>query len=276
MRRMMVLTMGASMLIASGLFPSQDTVRPVATHSTATPAVQFRGDFNTGDTSQWELETVKKYSLQVKDGGPGHPTAGRFEVRDGDHPVDSGERSEAKVPNEIDVSNGDERWYVFSMMFDKNFPKPKDGWCDPLQWHPAKANHKTADGSPMMNFQCGNKGDDNLYLEVGDKERFNLGPLDRGKWHKFWLHVKFSTDPKKAFEEVYRDGELVIPKMSPKHPNMSSPKAYLKIGIYRKQINDGPMVVWHDDMTIYTSAPPKPTKTGTTPPPPVNTCSSTN
>lgn len=109
----------------------------------------------------------------------------------------------------------------------------------------------------MLNFQCGN-GDDanNLYLEVGDKERFKLGPLDRGVWHKFLVHVKFSKDPKEAFEEVSRDGLVVVPKMSPKHANMSSPKAYLKIGIYRKSINNGPMVVWHDDMQIYTSAPP--------------------
>ena len=62
------------------------------------------------------------YSLRVADGGAGHTTAGRFEVRDGDTPVDSGERSEAKPPDSTDVSDGDERWYSFSMMFDKSFP----------------------------------------------------------------------------------------------------------------------------------------------------------
>ena len=36
---------------------------------------------------------------------------------------------------------------------------------------------------------------------------------------------------------------------------MTTPKAYLKIGMYRKGTNDGSMVVWHDDMAIYTSAP---------------------
>ena len=52
----------------------------------------WRGDFDTGDASQYDLETVKDYSLTVQDGGPGHPSAGRFEVRDGDTPVDTGER----------------------------------------------------------------------------------------------------------------------------------------------------------------------------------------
>jgi hypothetical protein len=67
--------------------------------------------------------------------------------------------------------------------------------------------------------------------------------------------VKFSNDSGAAFEEVYRDGQLVLPRTSPKSANMNSPKAYLKIGMYRKGTNDGPMVVWHDDMAVYTSAP---------------------
>ena len=86
--------------------------------------MQWRGDFDTRNSAQWELETARPYSLQVLDGGSGHTTAGRFEVRDGDTPVDSGERSEAKAPNWTDVSDGDERWYSFSMMFDKSFPVP--------------------------------------------------------------------------------------------------------------------------------------------------------
>ena len=73
--------------------------------------------------------------------------------------------------------------------------------------------------------------------------------------HRYLLHVKFSNDSGAAFEEVYRDGQLVLPRTSPKSANMNSPKAYLKIGMYRKGTNDGPMVVWHDDMAVYTSAP---------------------
>ena len=217
--------------------------------------MQFRGDFDTGNTSQWELETAQGYSLRVADGGAGHTTAGRFEVRDGDTPVDSGERSEAKPPDSTDVSDGDERWYSFSMMFDKSFPVPADGWCDPMQWHPANSDHSAAEGSPALNLQCGNDGDDKLYLQVGDKELMPIGSLDRGVWHRYLLHVKFSNDPGVAFEEVHRDGQLVLPKTSPKYANMTTPKAYLKIGMYRKGTNDGSMVVWHDDMAVYTSAP---------------------
>ena len=87
--------------------------------------VQFRGDFDTGDTSQWELETAEDYSLTVVDGGPGHPTAGRFELRDGDTPVDSGERSEVRSEDPFDVVDGDERWYSFSLKFDDGFSNPR-------------------------------------------------------------------------------------------------------------------------------------------------------
>ena len=39
-------------------------------------AVQFRGDFDTDNTSQWELETASDYSLRVADGGSGPPDGG--------------------------------------------------------------------------------------------------------------------------------------------------------------------------------------------------------
>ena len=84
---------------------------PEADHSATGPPgiVQFRGDFDAGEASPWGLETAEDYSLTVVDDGPGHPNAGRFEVRDGDTPVDSGERSEVRAEDRFDVVDGDER-----------------------------------------------------------------------------------------------------------------------------------------------------------------------
>ena len=65
------------------------------------------------------------------------------------------------------------------MMFDKSFPVPADGWCDPMQWHPANSDHSAAEGSPALNLQCGNDGDDKLYLQVGDKELMPIGSLNQ-------------------------------------------------------------------------------------------------
>jgi hypothetical protein len=211
--------------------------------------VQFRGDFDTGDTSQWELETDEDYSLTVADGGPGHPTAGRFEVEDGDTPVDDGERSEAKTEDRYDVFLGDERWYSFSMKFDE-LPSEFGNWCIPMQWHGADEDGEASGGSPQLNLECSDDG--NLYLKVGDETDLLVGPLDPGEWHSYVIHVKFSDDPAVAFQEVTRDGQVVVPKTLLAQANMNTARAYLKIGMYRDPDASGTTVVWFDDLTIST------------------------
>lgn len=207
----------------------------------------WRGDFDTGDTSQYDVEAAKDYSITVQDGGPGHPTAGRFEVRDGDTPVDTGERAEAKPPNFTDVSEGDERWYSFSIMFDKSFTVSQR-FCIPMQWHPANADGTAAEGDPPLSLQCG--PGDKLNLNLHDETFIPIGTLDRGVWHSYLLHVKFSQDPRVAFYEVSRDGKPVVPKTSPKKPNLVGPRLYTKIGIYRHPINTSTQIVWFDDVII--------------------------
>jgi len=211
--------------------------------------VQFRGDFDTGDTSQWELETAEDYSLTVTDGGPGHPTAGRFEVRDGDTPVDDGERSEAKTADKYDVYEGDERWYSFSMRFDE-LPTNFGEWCIPMQWHGADEDGEASDGSPQLNLEC--KDDGNLYLKVADDTELLVGPLDTGVWHSYVIHVKFSKDPAVAFQEVSRDGQVVVPRERLEEANLDTPRGYFKIGMYRDPNASGTTVVWFDDLTIST------------------------
>ncbi len=77
-----------------------------------------------------------------------------------------------------------------------------------------------------------------------------IGPLDPGVWHSYVIHVKFSNDPDVAFEEVTRDGQVVITKTSQKRANMDTPKAYYKLGLYRDPEISGTMVVWFDDVTV--------------------------
>ena len=105
----------------------------------------FRGDFDAGDLTQWRTAQTKDHngrpgtydtrSISVRDGGPRHPTAARFEVRDGDVPsFGGGERAEVRVEDAGDVRSGDERWYEFSLMFEPG-PNPTGGWFIPMQWH---------------------------------------------------------------------------------------------------------------------------------------------
>ena len=80
---------------------------------------QFRDCFRGCGAVSGRLRHGQHVAVGARDGpglqpagrrrGAGHRTAGRFEVRDGDTPVDSGERSEAKAPDWTDVSDGDER-----------------------------------------------------------------------------------------------------------------------------------------------------------------------
>src|SRR5262245_55119402 len=67
----------------------------------------FVGDYDTGDLSQWATLHASgwnkrpgaycTYSACVQQGGPGHPTAARFEVHDGDvPPYGGGERAEVR------------------------------------------------------------------------------------------------------------------------------------------------------------------------------------
>ena len=117
-----------------------------------------------------------------------------------------------------------------------------------MQWHGADEDGDASDGSPQLNLECSEDG--NLYLKVGDKTELLIGPLDPGVWHSYVIHVKFSNDPKVAFEEVTRDGQVVIPKTSPKRANMDTPRAYYKLGLYRDPEISGTMVVWFDDVTV--------------------------
>jgi len=230
--------------------PPSPTAQPTSTPS-ATPGAPvelWRGDFDTGNTAQYDLEAAQPYSITVADGGPGHPTAGRFEVRDGDTPVDTGERAEAKPPDITDVAEGDERTYSFSVMFDKSFPQSKR-FCIPLQWHPAGEDGRAIEGDPPLSLQCGPQ--DELSLNLNDETFVPIGTLDRGAWHSYVLHVKFSHDPQQAFYEVSRDGQVVVPRTVPKKPNLVGPRMYLKLGIYRHPINTATMVVWYDDVVVY-------------------------
>lgn len=211
--------------------------------------MQFRGGFDTGDSSEWELETSEDYSFTIEDGGPGHPTAGRFEVQDGDTPVDDGERSEAKTDDRYDVFLGDERWYSFSMKFDE-LPSDFGSWCIPMQWHGADEDGSASDGSPQLNLECADDG--NLYLRVADETDLLVGALDPGVWHTYVIHVKFSDDPDVAFQEVTRDGQVVVPRARLAVANMDTPRAYLKIGMYRDPDVSGTTVVWFDDLTVST------------------------
>ena len=111
-----------------------------------TPGVErARADFETGDLRQWDgLQRVADDRIQVvTDPVDQGRFAGRFEVRDGDNPIGFGDRAEVQLAT--DESEGDDRWYAWSTMFDRSFPT-SDAWQVVTQWH------ASSDGPPPLAF----------------------------------------------------------------------------------------------------------------------------
>lgn len=230
------------------------TVTPASAAPSVGSQEVFVGNYNTGDFCQWNnLQNVTQnagacdyqqdhYSAKVADGGAGHPTAARYELRDGDVPdVPGGERAEVRAGRGGDVAEGDERWYQFSLNFDKNFPTPQGTYMVVMQWHPVK-------GPPPLAVEV--DGSDNLIVRnanVGETSEV-IGKIKRGSWTDYVLHVKFSDDPKIGFVEVSENGATKVSKTPWR--GMPTASNYLKQGLYRDKNDTKPAVAWHDNLRV--------------------------
>ncbi|MCP3803228.1 polysaccharide lyase [Allokutzneria sp. A3M-2-11 16] len=216
--------------------------------------VVFTGNYDTGNFGQWSTCQWRGYNSSCKDwkqgpymakiadGGPGHATAARFEVRDGDvPPFGGGERSEVSAGGSAGagVKAGDERWYEFSLRFDASFTNPRGGWFIPMQWH-------SGSGSPPLALEVDNNGTLHFANNRVNK-RTEIGPIQKGRWVDYVLHVKFSPGSQ-ALAESWVNGV----KQPGVHrvPNMAGDSNYLKMGIYRDGGNSDTAILWHDGLRI--------------------------
>jgi hypothetical protein len=207
--------------------------------------LQFSGNFDTGDRSQWGglQSTGMPYALQIVNEGPGHTTAGRFELHPGED-IHGGNRTEVVEKEQYYTREGDERCYDFSIKFPGDFQNPAGGWFLVIQWH-----HAANTGSPPLGFNV--ERDGNLRLGGDGVPRTYhkiIGAIKRGQWVNYTLRVKFSRSAAVGWAEVYQDGQLVVPRHF--RPTMVDDHNYLKYGIYR-----GPdttdAVIFHDDLQVW-------------------------
>jgi hypothetical protein len=216
--------------------------------------VLWRGDFETGDISQWtRAQQVSPARLRVVDSPVRQGRyALRAEVVQGDNPINaSGNRNElVRMTNE---SEGDERYYGWSTLFPEDYPFTAT-WQLFTQWH-----HSGSNGAPPVRFilgcsagDCGVPLPDTMFFIVNGQNLWLEGPVTRGEWHNFALHVKWSSNPNVGFVELWYDGRLVVPKrhVATLFPGQTN---YLKQGLYRDASTRPTQVVYHDGFTIGTT-----------------------
>ncbi|HYV45088.1 MAG TPA: polysaccharide lyase [Myxococcaceae bacterium] len=220
----------------------------VALAGSAAASVLWRGDFETGDRSQWsQVEMISPDRLQVVD-APMRPGrhALRAEVRKGDDPINaSGNRNE--LIRYDGASEGRELYYGWSTLWPADYPLTPT-WQVFIQWH-----HPGNNGAPPVRFvlgcsagDCGRPLPDTLFFIVDDKTMWQMAPVTRGAWHDFVLHIKWSADPGVGFVELWYDRQLVVPKSLVRTLYSSADTNYLKMGLYRDEATDPTQVLFQD------------------------------
>lgn len=253
--------------------PIAATALALTLASTAHAAIKWRGDFETGDRSQYNrIEMVSPDRLQVV---PSPARQGRYalraEVRQGDDPIDaSGNRNE--LMKQDGASEGTEYYYGWSTLWPSDYPLTPT-WQVFMQWH-----HPGTTGAPPVRFvlgcsaaDCGEPLPDTLFLIVNNKTVWTRKGIKRGEWTDFVLHVKWSADPAVGFVELWYDGQLVLPRRYTRTLYSSSDTNYLKTGLYRDEVTQPTAVLYHDGLvqaTTYEEAAPQPQGASAPTPPP--------
>lgn len=205
--------------------------------------VVWRGDFETGNDSQWDVAQRADASRIRIVGDPVRQGqyAVRVTVKQGDNPISSSGNRNELVYNAID-REGSEYYYKWSTMFANDYPSDWR-WQVFTQWH----SLSDTGGSPPIEFDVYGE---NIILMSGPAENVLWSaPLKRGRWHDFIFHVKWSTSSSVGFVELYYDGNKVLNKTHV----ATGHNVYLKQGLYRSADIRADGTVFHDAMVKATS-----------------------
>lgn len=226
-------------------------VAPVGAPATLPGRVTWRGDFSTGDASQWAGVQAKPGAITIyRDPASGRNVA-RFEVGPGDDPIRSGgERAEVSgAKGAVMEKTGTEAWYGWSTRFPAGFvPTPRSYHNIFTQWHGSSGG-----GAPNVSLTVNTTGPRPmlcLQLDGADthhtlEHRIDLLPLELGKWYDFKLHVRWAED-KTGLIELWVDGKPLVTGL--RTPTLfHGEDTYVKQGFYRGN-HDRRTVVEHTGM----------------------------
>jgi hypothetical protein len=242
----MMVVLAVAVAVAVALLPGLlDT-----SHKPAGGVVRL--DFETGDLSQYDStqRAADDRLVVVRNPKREGNYAARFEVREGDtQAATTGVRAEliAERDGGRMATAGDERWYSWSTLFPPEYPV-SDQWQTFVQWK----NEGT--GSPPLAMTV--KGDE-ILLSGGEQNEFHefwKAPMDRGRWHDFVAHIRWSADAHTGFVELWHNGRRVVPRTPTatlyRDEDGGAIPNYLKIGLYRSSAIQDTQVVYHDALRV--------------------------
>jgi hypothetical protein len=207
-----------------------------ATAAPAHPGVVWRGDFETGDISQWNELLNATNTTPPRVTIVGAPVragthAGRIEVRNDNLWSNGLNRVELGHHPDPATFEGSDRYYAWSMMV------PPDGTWDARE---KQIGYWEADViyRQVMSFVVSGPDVRLVTRLPRDIVRWNgAGALTRGAWHDFVLHVRWSTDAAVGFVELWFDGRHVVERTSVAtmlRDERGAAKAnFLHLGIFR-------------------------------------------
>jgi hypothetical protein len=233
---------------------------PGVTPATPPPAgrVLWTGDATTGDLSQyqktpWNIvagdppavvpdpDHEKKASIRFSIGGTSSTADG----------ICCGSRAEI-LPAFPDLREGDDLYFRFSTMLAPGFPTD-------AVWQVITQFKQNFDGSPplSLNVEQGQYRVEGGYGYPGGSRQFiaNLGEASTGVWVSWVMHVKFSTDPRVGFVELWKDGAVALSRYFPPggtlYPGPNGVDAsYVKTGLYRDPTIDQRGTIYFADWSI--------------------------
>jgi hypothetical protein len=214
----------------------------VAVASSASANVLWRGDYETGDLSQWAgVEGLTSRLTIVQSPVRQGTYALRTELHQGEY-ANNGTRNEVENSSaQFNEVEGNDKWYAWSTMFASDFPAPNT-WQVFTQWH-----HSGLTGSPPLEFDV--LGETIQLAHNGGTTLWRT-PLVRGVWHDFVVHVFWSST--NGYVDLYYDGTKVLDHQATPTLNPGE-YTYLKQGLYRDASIADVGVVYHDGMVMGTT-----------------------